>query len=534
MTHGHTLTSKILFRDLLVALKEHAFVRNEYPLVFSFEMHCDIKGQQKIAAILEAEIKDQIYVLPPDYQSTKMYPSPESLKRKYVIKSKGEVPACLYRLNNSKNSSFIRKSQIEPIFEGQLELHSEDDEPRPNLSAIQRTVYNKTSNMPFSSSLGQLSRPDLEEEKRAESENAFKKDYDQNANSYVHLQLANGRDLFQNNQDTKINGYVQTDKTYYISKQQNDKLIAPELKSKTTTPQDVIVETNTVEYQIEVKNKKKVTSYAGLAKYYAMFGIKFNFKIPRSIWNISSLSEDKIKSLLKNNPHEIVDFCKKYFVRIYPLGTRVGSSNYDPTKAWIAGAQMVALNYQTSDESMLLNYAKYVANGGAGYVMKPEYLTSAALFDKSKAKYPHEFTVPKMKLRLKIISGQQFQFEDPAVADIIDPFVEVKVRGIEVDEERNPKYRTHTLKDNAFNPVWSTDEKRCTVEFTLIAPELATLVVKVFDAHASKKRKLAWYAIEVPHIVEGHRVLPMLNSRFDPIPHCFLYVHVTIKHLSLK
>jgi hypothetical protein len=182
---------------------------------------------------------------------------------------------------------------------------------------------------------------------------------------------------------------------------------------------------------------------------------------------------------------------------------------------------------------MLLNYAKYAANGGAGYVLKPEYLTSAALFDKSKAKYPHDFTVPKLKLRLRIISGQQFQFEDPTVSDIIDPFVEVRLKGIEVDEERNLKYRTHILKDNGFNPVWSTDERSCIVEYTIIAPELATLIVKVFDGHATKKRKLAWYAIEMPHIVEGHRVLPMLNSRFDQIPHCFLYVHVKIEHLRL-
>jgi hypothetical protein len=33
--------------------------------------------------------------------------------------------------------------------------------------------------------------------------------------------------------------------------------------------------------------------------------------------------------------------------RVYPKGTRVDSSNYNPTKFWNYGCQMVALNYQT-------------------------------------------------------------------------------------------------------------------------------------------------------------------------------------------
>lgn len=35
------------------------------------------------------------------------------------------------------------------------------------------------------------------------------------------------------------------------------------------------------------------------------------------------------------------------FSRIYPMGKRVNSSNYDPFRMWNCGSQMVALNYQT-------------------------------------------------------------------------------------------------------------------------------------------------------------------------------------------
>ena len=39
-----------------------------------------------------------------------------------------------------------------------------------------------------------------------------------------------------------------------------------------------------------------------------------------------------------------------FFSRIYPKGTRVDSSNYNPAPAWALGAQLVALNYQSKTD----------------------------------------------------------------------------------------------------------------------------------------------------------------------------------------
>ena len=40
--HGHTLTSKIRFRDVIETIKEHAFVTSDYPLILSIEDHCSL------------------------------------------------------------------------------------------------------------------------------------------------------------------------------------------------------------------------------------------------------------------------------------------------------------------------------------------------------------------------------------------------------------------------------------------------------------------------------------------------------------
>lgn len=47
--HGHTLTSKIRFLDVIKGIRDHAFVASEYPLILSIEQHCDIPQQQVMA-----------------------------------------------------------------------------------------------------------------------------------------------------------------------------------------------------------------------------------------------------------------------------------------------------------------------------------------------------------------------------------------------------------------------------------------------------------------------------------------------------
>lgn len=40
VTHGHTLVNKILFKDVIKAVKDFGFCVDEYPVILSFEMHC--------------------------------------------------------------------------------------------------------------------------------------------------------------------------------------------------------------------------------------------------------------------------------------------------------------------------------------------------------------------------------------------------------------------------------------------------------------------------------------------------------------
>lgn len=122
-----------------------------------------------------------------------------------------------------------------------------------------------------------------------------------------------------------------------------------------------------------------------------------------------SWSENKLAKLLKNSPEKVVKYNQKQISRIYPKGTRIGSSNYDPHKAWMYGCQLVALNYQTFDNPMRFNQIKFEENNGTGYLLKPEILRdpnfTMNLFTREKPTHVLKITVYDFLNEILIILG---------------------------------------------------------------------------------------------------------------------------------
>jgi phosphatidylinositol phospholipase C, beta len=48
ITHGRTLVSQVLFKDVIVAIRECAFKTSPYPIILSLENHCRFKKRRKI------------------------------------------------------------------------------------------------------------------------------------------------------------------------------------------------------------------------------------------------------------------------------------------------------------------------------------------------------------------------------------------------------------------------------------------------------------------------------------------------------
>uniref|UniRef100_A0A3P9PPP9 1-phosphatidylinositol 4,5-bisphosphate phosphodiesterase n=1 Tax=Poecilia reticulata TaxID=8081 RepID=A0A3P9PPP9_POERE len=95
ITHGKAMCTDILFKDVIQAIKETAFVTSDYPVILSFENHCSKLQQYKMAKYCEELFGDLLlrqplenYPMDPGHP----LPSPNDLKRKILIKNKRLKP----------------------------------------------------------------------------------------------------------------------------------------------------------------------------------------------------------------------------------------------------------------------------------------------------------------------------------------------------------------------------------------------------------------------------------------------------------
>ncbi|XP_076765770.1 1-phosphatidylinositol 4,5-bisphosphate phosphodiesterase [Xylocopa sonorina] len=118
ITHGKAMCTDILFKDVIYALRDTAFVTSEYPVILSFENHCCLKQQYKLAKycdeilgdlLLKEPLKD--YPLEPGHP----LPPPSALKRKILIKNKRLKPE-------------VEKAELELFRSGQFEAKDEEVE----------------------------------------------------------------------------------------------------------------------------------------------------------------------------------------------------------------------------------------------------------------------------------------------------------------------------------------------------------------------------------------------------------------------
>ncbi|XP_031665730.1 1-phosphatidylinositol 4,5-bisphosphate phosphodiesterase delta-1 isoform X1 [Oncorhynchus kisutch] len=86
--HGYTLTSKILFKDTIKAIKEYAFKTSDYPVILSLENHCSVEQQRVMAQHMSSILGSALLTSPLGDQMPTDFPSPEELKGRFLVKGK--------------------------------------------------------------------------------------------------------------------------------------------------------------------------------------------------------------------------------------------------------------------------------------------------------------------------------------------------------------------------------------------------------------------------------------------------------------
>ena len=197
----------------------------------------------------------------------------------------------------------------------------------------------------------------------------------------------------------------------------------------------------------------------------------------------------------------MLDFTGRHLLRCYPNRRRVTSQNFDPSLAWSMGAQMVALNFQTNDLAMWLNRGKFVANGGCGFVRKPEYLIDPSVPAPSE---------PTRVLTITIIAGSGWEIlEHITHASAPQTYVRITIAGNVKDfKSCTSSVSTSHSRTSDAQPFFNE-----TFEFHLIEPDLALVLFTVHDKSVKTPEMfLAQHCSPVNLLRSGTRISPLYSA----------------------
>jgi phosphatidylinositol phospholipase C delta len=449
--HGHTLTSKIAFADIISGVKNYMDAHQDtYPIILSLENHCSQPFQKEIALTLKDTLGDYLYT-PTPADTSGALPSPESLRGKVVIK--GKRP------------------------------------PDPDDAPVE----------------------DVTETEEGDTE----------------------------------------EDPYDIKKTEES----------------------------EKKHAKIVAELAQMTLFHGTKFKSFEKSIDEPKSHMHSIGETKISKILsKKGPNS--ELWQKYNVehmtRTYPAGTRVNSSNYNPTVAWSMGCQLVALNFQTCDAPLVLNDGRFRQNLGRGYILKPPSImgqlpkaklepvvekqsdakppasppsyepdtldrvmesaeqvicghgslpravshtytfnrtTSSAVKERIDSSPPQIEPVLPVRLKIRVLSGSCLPKPNGAkTGETIDPYVTITVHDVKKGEGTTPSYvsstfSTATVNDNGFCPVWNEKAK----EFTVSSPGVAMVQFSLKESDIALDDKVGEAAIPVNCLRKGYRSIQLYD-----------------------
>lgn len=393
IVHGYTLVPEISAKEVIECIAESAFKTSEWPVILSFENHCNPRQQAKIASYCREFFGDMLLDSPLDtfpLESGAALPPPSALRRKIIIKNK--------KKHRTHHHHHKKPTQGESQFHVDLG-HSGDARP----AEMQGN--------------GEIPRPPLEKEGSRES-------------SEEENEVANG-EIPDGGPDEDVSS---------SSEEEEDGPLTPE-EHRREHP-------TTTGTEAEEEAGAEISALVNYVQPVHFHSFENSEKRNRG-YEMSSFVETHASNLLKESPMEFVNYNKRQLSRVYPRGTRVDSSNFLPHQFWNAGCQLVALNYQTLDLAMQLNLGIFEYNNRSGYLLKPDFMRRP---DRKFDPFA-ESTVDGIiagTVSVRVISGQ-FLSDKRAGC-----YVEVEMYGLPADTVRK-RFRTKTVPNNCLNPVWDEE-----------------------------------------------------------------------------
>ncbi|PNJ47873.1 PLCH2 isoform 2 [Pongo abelii] len=502
--HGYTLTSKILFKDVIETINKYAFIKNEYPVILSIENHCSVIQQKKMAQYLTDILGDKLDLSSVSSEDATTLPSPQMLKGKILVKGK-KLPA-----NISEDAEEGEVSDEDSADEIDDDCKLLNGDASTNRKHVENIAKRKLDSLIKESKIRDCEDPnDFSVSTLSPSGKLGRKskaEEDVESGEDAGASRRNGRLVVGSFSRRKKKGSKL--KKAASVEEGDEGQDSPGGQSRGATRQK--------------KTMKLSRALSDLVKYTKSVATHNIEMEAASSWQVSSFSETKAHQILQQKPAQYLRFNQHQLSRIYPSSYRVDSSNYNPQPFWNAGCQMVALNYQSEGRMLQLNRAKFSANGGCGYVLKPGCMCQGVFNPNSEDPLPGQL---KKQLVLRIISGQQLpKPRDSMLGDrgeIIDPFVEVEIIGLPVDCSRE---QTRVVDDNGFNPTWEE-----TLVFTVHMPEIALVRFLIWDHDPIGRDFIGQRTLAFSSMMPGYR-----HVYLEGMEEASIFVHVAVSDVSGK
>ncbi|RFU72923.1 phosphoinositide-specific phospholipase c [Trichoderma arundinaceum] len=245
----------------------------------------------------------------------------------------------------------------------------------------------------------------------------------------------------------------------------------------------------------------------------------------------------------------------RYLMRVYPDGTRLASSNFDPLMYWRRGVQMAALNWQTFDMGMQVNQAMF--EGGtdsSGYVLKPQELRDIQVLPYNEAIAQGKKERSVVSFNIDVISAQQLMRPANLAANkSMDFYVDVDVfhandkrnkkdKDCELSHEPDSPLRRHTevIRENGFNPMFNNGQFRFKV--TTKHPELVFVRWSVrlstdgesYSNSTKDRPPMASFTAKLTNLKQGYRTLPLLNHAGEQYLFSSLFCKIDVDPIEKK